>query len=123
MNITTIIEKVVGDLDEKKRWRSYKSRVRQLPPPYRIAVAGLERYLLYFGAIANGDVLIRMVEDLLALFEQSAADGTPIRDVVGADPVEFAEDFLRNYSDGQWINKERARLAEAIERSVMEQSR
>jgi DNA-binding ferritin-like protein (Dps family) len=38
-----------------------------------------------------------MLEDLADLFEQGAADGTPLRDVVGEDPVEFAEAFLANY--------------------------
>ena len=65
---------------------------------------------MYFGAITKSDVLMSMLEDLADLFEQGAADGTPIRAIVGDDPVEFAEDFLRNYVEGQWINKERARL-------------
>ena len=42
--------------------------------------------------------------------ERAAVDGIPIRDIVGDDPVEFADTFIRNYSDGQWINKERKRL-------------
>ena len=36
--------------------------------------------------------------------------------IVGDDPVEFAETFLANYSEGQWINKERKRLTDAIDR-------
>ncbi|MFI6604150.1 DUF1048 domain-containing protein [Nonomuraea sp. NPDC050536] len=57
-----------------------------------------------------------MLEDLADLFAQSAADGTPIRDVVGEDPVEFAEAFLRNYPESQWISRERERLTDAIDR-------
>ena len=57
-----------------------------------------------------------MPQDLADLFEQSAANGTPIRAIVGDDPVEFAETFLANYSEGQWINKERRRLTNAIDR-------
>jgi hypothetical protein len=30
--------------------------------------------------------------------------------------VEFAETFLANYSQGQWIDKERQRLTETIDR-------
>ncbi len=56
-----------------------------------------------------------MLEDLADLFEQSAASGTPVREVVGADPIEFAETFLQNYSEGQWINKERKRLTQVID--------
>ena len=71
---------------------------------------------MYRGAITKGDVLLSMLEDLADLFEQSVANGTPIRAIVGDDPVEFAEAFLQNYSEGQWINRERERLTNAIDR-------
>ena len=122
MNISTLIEKVVGEVGDKRRWRAYKARTRQLPAGYRTAIEALERYLTYFGAITRGDVLVSMLEDLADLFEQGAADGTPIRAIVGDDPVEFAEEFLRNYAEGQWINKERARLTEAIARAETEEA-
>ena len=105
-------------IDEKRRWRRYKARKEQLPGNYRTAIDALERYLTYFGSIVRGDVLMSMLEDLADLFEQSAAAGTPIRAVVGEDPVAFAEDFLENYSEGRWINKERERLTTAIDRAA-----
>jgi hypothetical protein len=52
--------------------------------------------------------------------DQVAANGTPIREVVGEDPVEFAEAFPRNYPEGQWISRERERLTSAIERAAGE---
>ena len=116
MFISQFISKVIG---EKGQWRQYKARKRQLPANYRTAVDALERYMQFFGP-GKGDSLLSMLEDLVELFEQSAANGTPIREVVGEDPVEFAETFLQNYSEGQWINKERARLTEAIERAAGE---
>ena len=61
-----------------------------------------------------------MLEDLADLFEQGAASGTPIREIVGEDPVEFAEAFLQNYPRGQWIIRERERLTSAIERAARE---
>jgi DNA-binding ferritin-like protein (Dps family) len=118
--MTSFIEKVVGDFGDKRRWREYKARVKALPESYRTAVEALNRYFMYFGGIVKGDTLMTMLEDLADLFEQAAADETPIRAVVGEDPVEFAETFLRNYSDGQWINKERERLVKAIARAAGE---
>ncbi|MCZ9883070.1 DUF1048 domain-containing protein [Arthrobacter sp. B2a2-09] len=109
------IEQLTGSLEQKKQYRQNKTRVEQLPADYRAAATALERYLMYFGAITKGDVLLRMLGDLTDLFEQSAADGTPIREIVGEDPVEFAETFMRNYTGGQWINKERERLIKAID--------
>ena len=109
------IERVTGSLEEKKRYKQHKARVAQLPPDYRTAVEALERYFMYFGGISKGDVLVALLDDLADLFEPAAADGTPIRTIVGDDPVEFAETFIANYSDGQWIGKERDRLIKAID--------
>ncbi|MCH1881879.1 DUF1048 domain-containing protein [Agrococcus sp. ARC_14] len=109
------LEIVTGSLEEKKRWRQYVAQKKQLPKAYRTAIDGIERYLMYSGSIVKGDVLMRMNEDLLELFETAAADGTPIRDIVGDDPVEFADTFMQNYADGQWIAKERKRLTDAID--------
>ena len=75
---------------------------------------------MYAGSIVKGDVMMQMLEDLGDLIEGAAADGTPIRDIVGDDPVEFADTFIQNYSDGQWINKERKRLTDAIDQSANE---
>lgn len=113
-------ELVTGSLEERKRYKDLKARQKALPDGYRTAAEGLSRYLMYAGGIDKSDVLLAMLEDLVELFEHSAAAGTPVPEMVGEDPVEFAEDFLTNYDDGRWINKERARLAEAVERATAE---
>jgi len=110
------IEQVMGSIEQKRQYREYKARTEQLPANYHTAVDALERYLMYFGNITRGDTLMSMLDDLADLFEQSAANGTQIRAIVGDDPVEFAETFLQNYSEGQWINKERERLIKTIDR-------
>ena len=107
MSISTMI-------GEKRRYRQYKARTELLPANYYTAIDALERYLLYFGP-GQGDSVLSMLEDLADLFEQSAADGTPVRAVLGEDPVEFIEAFLRNYPAGQWITREQERLTKAID--------
>lgn len=114
------IELVTGSLEQKKQYRQCKARIKQLPAKYRTVAEALERYLTYAGGIVDGDVAARMHGDLVNLFEESAANGTSIRDIVGNDPVEFVETFIANYSDGQWINKERSRLIETIDRAAAE---
>jgi len=106
-------------IDQKRRYRQYKARVEQLPASYRTAVEALQRYSYYFGhGTAEGG--LAMLEDLADLFEQGAANGTPVRELVGEDPVEFAEAFLRNYPEGQWIARERDRLTSAIQHAAGE---
>ena len=109
------ISRMIGD---KRRWREYKARTRNLPENYRAALEAIERYLMYQGGVTNAEIMLSMNNDLLELFERAAADGTPIRAVVGDDPVEFVETFLQNYADGQWINKERERLTRAIDQAA-----
>lgn len=114
MSIPKMILKMIGD---KRSYRQYKARAAQLPETYRTAIDALERYLLVFGP-GEGDTVQAMLDDLADLFEQSAANGTPLRAVVGEDPVEFAEAFLRNYPEGGWITRERELLTDAITRAA-----
>jgi DNA-binding ferritin-like protein (Dps family) len=116
---TKVLEAVYGPLEQKKRYRQYKARVEQLPASYHAAVSALQRYSYYFGG-GSAEGSISMLGDLADLFEEAAANGTPIREIVGADPVEFAEAFLRNYPQGQWIVRERQRLTGAIDRAASE---
>lgn len=111
------IAKVVGP---KGQWRRYKARVRQLPPDYRSAVDAIERYLMHFGPM-EGDSAASLFDDVADLFEQAAADGTPIREIVGEDPVEFVEALVRNYTKGGYVDRERERLVNAIDRAARNQ--
>jgi DNA-binding ferritin-like protein (Dps family) len=113
-----LVEKIVGRIADKRRWRAYQARVRALPPDHRATVEALERYLLSLGAVHEGDVLLRMVEDLVQRFERAAADAVPVRSVVGEDPVQFAETFVRAYSHTHWNDGEHRRLTRAVERAA-----
>ncbi|MBB2914342.1 DNA-binding ferritin-like protein (Dps family) [Streptosporangium becharense] len=113
------LEMVTGPLEDKRRYRQYKARIKQLPQNYRTAAEALERYLLLLGP-ADGAAAMAMYEDLTDLFERSAADGTPIRDIFGEDPVEFVEAFVANYPVGQWRSRERNRFTSAVARAAGE---
>lgn len=93
------IAKVIGP---KKRWRAYKTRVSELPENYRTAAEAIERYLMHF-VPTDADSNASMFEDLADLFEQAAANATPIREIVGEDPVEFTDAFAQNYSQGGYV--------------------
>ena len=112
---TKLIETVTGSLEQKKQWSQYKARVEALPEPYRGAAKAFQRYFMYYGGVTDGDTIVKMFDDFADLWERAATDGTPVRAIVGEDPVEFAETFAQAYSGKQWIDKERARLIKAIE--------
>jgi DNA-binding ferritin-like protein (Dps family) len=109
------IEVLTGSLEQKKQYRQYKARIEALPEPYRASAKAFERYFMYAGGITDGDTLVTMVSDFADLWERAAVDGTPVSEIVGDDPVEFAEAFTQAYSGKQWIDKERARLVKAVE--------
>lgn len=113
----------IGWIEQKRHYRRYKARIAQLPDGYRTAVAAMERYTNYLGGLGDADSILTMLDDLADLFERAAADGTPIREVVGDDPVEFAEAFLRNYPAGHWITRERDRLTRGIQDAEAREAR
>ncbi|MRG60364.1 DUF1048 domain-containing protein [Agromyces sp. CFH 90414] len=111
----TWIDEFAASPDERQEYRRYVARKQHLPVGHRAAVEAIERYLVYRGSITSGEALLRLLDDLADVFEECVAGGIPVRSIVGDDPVAFAELLLDNYVDGQWIAKERARLARAID--------
>ena len=114
-------EWLIGSHQQKKQYKQQQARVKQLPAGHRQAQEAIERYLTYRGGLSNGGELLQMLEDLIELMEQAVADGTALKDVIGEDPVDFAEEFLANYTDSQWINKEKARLRKSIDHVTNQQ--
>lgn len=109
------IELVTGPLEQKKQYRQAKARIDALPEPYRGAGSAVNTYFMHYGGVTDGDTIVTMFTDLADLWERAALDRTPLRDVIGDDPVEFAEAFAQAYGGRHWLDKERAKLVEAIE--------
>lgn len=108
-------EAITGPLEQKRQYKQAMARISALPASHRQAAEAILRYLQYQGGIVDGDSLVTMVGDLADLWERAATDGVGVRDIVGDDPVAFAEDFAAAYSGRRWIDKERARLVKAID--------
>jgi DNA-binding ferritin-like protein (Dps family) len=110
------IETLTGSLEHKKQYKQAKARLDALPEPYLTAANAFNRYLMYYGGVTDGDTMVRMFVDLADFWERAAVDGTPVAEIVGDDPVDFAETFAQAYGGKRWIDKERARLVEEIGR-------
>lgn len=109
------IEALTGSLEQKKQYRQSIARIEALPEPYNGVAKAFNRYFMYYGGMTEGDTIVTMFTDHADLWERAAIDGTPVRDIVGDDPVEFAETFAAAYSGPRWIDKERARLTTAVD--------
>jgi DNA-binding ferritin-like protein (Dps family) len=114
------IETITGSLEQKKQYKQYKARIDALPEPYGSVAKALQRYFMYYGGVTDGETALTMFGDFADLWERAAADETPVREIVGSDPVEFAETFVQAYSGKQWIDKERERLIKAIDEAVVD---
>ena len=88
----SFIELVIGDLDEKKAWRALVKRADALPEDYRYVYRKIQHYMMNQGVDSS---------QLLELFEEGAAEGRPVRDIVGEDVAAFADAFIRD-STSQW---------------------
>lgn len=109
------IELFTGSLEQKKQYRAYMKRLAALPEPYGTAAKALNRYFMYNGGAPIDDSMLTMYGDFVDLWERSVADGTQVRDVVGEDPVEFADAFVEAYAGKRWTDKEKDRLTRAID--------
>lgn len=117
------IETLTGSLEQKRRYKATVARIDGLNEPYRTAANAVQRYLMYSAGTLDGDTLVTMFGDLADLWERAATDGSRVRDIVGNDPVEFADAFAQAYSGRQWIDKERRRLVDTLEQAERSQER
>ena len=115
------IEALTGSLEQKKQYKNAKGRIDALPEPHRTAAAAMHRYLLYYGGVTDADTHPHLFVDPPDLWERAAIDGIPVGEITGDDPVDFTETFAQSYAGTRWIDKERARLAEAIETARREE--
>lgn len=115
------IEALTGSLEHKKQYRQSMARIDALPAPYRSVAKALHRYLLASGSVIDGDTMVTLFDDFADLWERAAADGTPVREIVGDDPSEFADTFVQAYTGKHWIDKERRRLSDAVDAAVADE--
>ena len=81
------------------------------------------RLLIATGGISDAEQAQSLFNDVIDIFEQAAADNTPVRDIVGEDPVEFADALIRNYQQTGYVAKEQGRLRDSITKAVEEQGK
>ena len=84
--MNSMLTRIFGD---KTQWRAMDARAHALPRDFRIVYGEVKSFLWRFATGDGRDVLARL-EEVLALFETSAAQGVDVRDVTGEDVATFA---------------------------------
>jgi DNA-binding ferritin-like protein (Dps family) len=88
-------------IEGKKQWRAHVARVEALPPDYRIVYKEMQKYLFKVGPVGllDGDLLSGIVD----FFEEGAADGKSVTQLIGADVAAFADGLIKDsptFADG-----------------------
>jgi DNA-binding ferritin-like protein (Dps family) len=81
-------------IEGKRRWRAHLARVRALPPDYQIVYKEIQRYLFKVGlpAVADG----RLLSGIVDFFEEGAAAGRGVLELIGNDVAAFCDDLVRD---------------------------
>ena len=104
-NFKALIKKVMGD---KKEYKEYKRRIAALPAEYRQVFQEIEKYAWHFSD-HSGANMFNALTDLLDLFEEGAANGTPIKNITGEKVGDFAETIVNEVA-GKWTDKQKEKL-------------
>ncbi|WP_018215957.1 DUF1048 domain-containing protein [Salinispora vitiensis] len=87
-------------IEGKKQWRAHVARVKALPPDYRIVYKEMQKYLFKVGPIGLPDGLL--LPGIVDFFEQGAASGKGVLELIGTDVAAFCDGLLqdsRTYAD------------------------
>ena len=88
----SILQTLVGDLDEKKRYRNAEKRAQALPVEYANAYKEIEHYIWNTSGILSIDPLVSLVD----MLEEAAENNKRVIDITGPDVATFADDLVRD---------------------------
>ncbi|WP_063002794.1 DUF1048 domain-containing protein [Nocardia salmonicida] len=87
-------------IDGKKQWRAHVARAKSLPADYQIVYQEIQKYYFKVGPVEllEGNLL----PGILDFFEEGAAGGTGVIELIGEDVAAFCDDLVkdsRTYAD------------------------
>jgi DNA-binding ferritin-like protein (Dps family) len=86
------IYKLIGD---KREWNEMQARAKALPAEYQIVYREMQDYMFKRSG-GDGMDIIRILKDVLELFEGGAAEKRQVLDVTGENVASFCDELLRN---------------------------
>lgn len=95
-----IVDTLIGDLNEKKKYHANEKRAKALPAEYAEAYKNIKHYLWNTSGILTVDPLVSLVD----MLEEAAADGRSVTSITGSDVAAFADDLVKgesSYKDRQ----------------------
>lgn len=96
----SILQTLVGDLNEKKRYRNTEKRAKALPIEYSNAYKEIKHYIWNTSGILSIDPLVSLVD----MLEEAAENNKRVIDITGSDVASFVDELVRDeksYKDQQ----------------------
>jgi DNA-binding ferritin-like protein (Dps family) len=81
-------------IEGKRQWRAHMARVKALPRDYQIVYKEMQRYLFKVGMIDWPDGCL--LSGIVDFFEEGAAAGKGILNLIGQDVAAFCDDLVRD---------------------------
>ncbi|HET7578119.1 MAG TPA: DUF1048 domain-containing protein [Bacillales bacterium] len=110
----SIIEKIIGSLDDKREWKAMEARGKALPSEYRNAYNAIKKYIWTSGGLTDWKDTSRILNGILDLFEEGAAESKKVTDLTGEDVAAFCDELMKDAKT--WKDKYRTKLNDKMSR-------
>ena len=91
--MSDFLNKILGDLEQKKEWKELQVRAKALPEEYRTVYDEIKQYVWQGGAMVADPT--NLFKQLVDLFEEGATTGKHVLDVTGDDVAAFVRELVR----------------------------
>ncbi|HAB59194.1 MAG TPA: cytoplasmic protein [Lachnospiraceae bacterium] len=98
------IQKMIGD---KKEYKEQMARIEAMPEDYRFVFEKMQGYMWSFAG-GDGSDMLKTQQELIELFETSAAEGKHVLEVTGEDVAGFCDELIRDTK--KWTDNYREKL-------------
>lgn len=109
-------EKVTGS-DMDKQIKAFELRIQKLPADYQEAWKKINAYLWPYGSF-TGRNLMPILDGVLGLFEESAAEGQSVQEVLGEDIKGFCAALVGEKGSKSHRDKWRAQLNKNVAKKL-----
>ncbi|MGL5973547.1 MAG: DUF1048 domain-containing protein [Oscillospiraceae bacterium] len=94
-------------IKDKKEYKSQILKIEKMPEDYRFVFLKIQKYIWSFAG-GNGRDMLKLQNQLIDLFEESALEGKNVLEVTGEDIVGFCDEFLCDVK--KWTDRYRNKL-------------
>ena len=109
-------EKITGS-DMKKEWKEFAARAKKLPADYQKAWEEINAHLWQHSDF-TGRNLMPILDGVLGLLEETAAEGQSVQDVLGNDIEGFCSALAGEEGAKSYRDKSREQLNNAVAKKL-----